>query len=309
LKPHRKLRIFVWRAMRNAVSATSFGRRLLFPPQRLATSFGSDDADYAWSVYREGHKRLHSAGFQGASRVLEVGPGRNLGTALLWWAAVESHRPPESAPAQVVTWDIYANVTPSPGYFAKLAQQLLACRPTPCPLSDGALALLRDVAAAAHVAPIHYLVCSRSELTRKSGVQAFDLIYSQAALEHVWDIACTWQLLADITLPDGWHYHTIDLADHGRRESDPYEMLEWSPIAYWLTGRFIPGAVNRWRASEHTSLVRRLGFIIVSLEGQRSSIPFGDVKRFNKRFRSMGDLDLATTMIRIVLRKAESSSP
>ena len=26
-------------------------------------------------------------------------------------------------------------------------------------------------------------------------------------------------------------------------------MLKWSPLGYWLTIRFVSGAINRWRAS------------------------------------------------------------
>jgi hypothetical protein len=75
------------------------------------------------------------------------------------------------------------------------------------------------------------------------------LVYSQAAIEHIWYVADLWRAIIGMTKPGSWHSHRTDLADHGCRESNYIEMLEWSPLGYWLTTRFVPGAINRWRAS------------------------------------------------------------
>ena len=73
-----------------------------------------------------------------------------------------------------------------------------------------------------------------------------------------------WRAIIGLTKAGGWHSHRIDLSDHGRRETNYIEMLEWSPISYYLTMRFIPGAINRWRASTHMTFLAEAGLKILS---------------------------------------------
>jgi hypothetical protein len=51
------------------------------------------------------------------------------------------------------------------------------------------------------------------------------LVYSQAAIEHIWHVADFWRAIIGVTKPGGWHSHRIDLADHGCRESNYIEIL------------------------------------------------------------------------------------
>ena len=104
MKPVR----FLWRLFRNLLCLSSTGRRLLFPADALAAAFGRGDADYAWSVFSHHLAQLDVAGFKGATRILEIGPGKNLGTALLWWANLGSRN--ENNPIEIVCWDVFNNV-------------------------------------------------------------------------------------------------------------------------------------------------------------------------------------------------------
>ena len=56
--------------------------------------------------------------------------------------------------------------------------------------------------------------------------------------------------------------------DHGRRDSNFIEMLEWPEWAYQQTMRFIPGAINRWRANQHIGYLKQMGFDILQVERQ-----------------------------------------
>lgn len=88
-----KARRLIWRMSRNLACAVPGGRALLFPPAQLAQRFGRADAAYALLVFRHHRRQLLAAGFPGASRLLETGPGRNLGSGLLWWCAMYGGAP------------------------------------------------------------------------------------------------------------------------------------------------------------------------------------------------------------------------
>lgn len=78
-----KIYRFAWRTAINTVCLLPIGRAWLFPQSKLSTHFGRGDVEYAWQVFLRHYRQLHEHGFVGARRIMEVGPGRNLGTALL----------------------------------------------------------------------------------------------------------------------------------------------------------------------------------------------------------------------------------
>jgi hypothetical protein len=201
-----------------------WGRSLVFPSQSLTIHFGGGDADYALRVFLRHFRQLSAAGFRTADKILEVGPGRNLGTSVLMWA----------------------------------------------------------------------LNHAANDVT---------LVYSQAAIEHVWNIADFWLGIIGLSKAGGYHSHQIDLADHGRRETNYIEMLERSPIGYWLTNRFVPGAINRWRASTHMTFLAEAGLKILSASRETREVLPITRSRVNRAFRSLDELDLRTTAVDLVALK------
>ena len=99
----KKMARFGWRTSRNLLCVIPVGRRWLFPPQALSERFGRGDADYSIQVFLHHFQQLSGAGFQSAQRILEVGPGRNLGTGLLMWAL---NRARLGEGVAVVLWDV-----------------------------------------------------------------------------------------------------------------------------------------------------------------------------------------------------------
>ena len=299
-----KTRRLIWRTSRNLVFALPGGQRLLFPPTQLAQRFGSADTAYALHVYRHHRRQLLAAGFTGATRLLETGPGRNLGTALLWWCAMKGEA---RSNAQVTLWDVHAADPAQVGFWRVLANDLQEALASDGDATGDFTAdqrrLLAEVAAG-HLEPdIRYLVCRLDDLARDLAGQQFDLLYSHAALEHVREIDRYWALVGQFTARAGWHSHRIDLADHGLRGSNYIEMLEWSPLAWWLTMRFIPGAINRWRANEH---LEAFGAAILQvLQARRELRPHLPIPRnwLAEPYRSMDDAELRTTAIDLVGRK------
>lgn len=290
---------FTWRAIRNSACILPTTRSWIFRPEALAARFGRGDAVYAWQVYLHHLSQLESAGFAQANAILEVGPGRNLGTSLLWWARAESGG--QISP-KVVLWDVFANAEPSAsGYWEGVATSLLAASET---TAAGSCAPQIDVlkrVASGDLSPlVEYRVCALDALSTTDRREGFDLIYSHAALEHVWEIDRCLVALAGLSVDGGWHSHRIDLADHGRRNSNFVEMLEWSKIGWWLTMRFVPGAINRRRAGEYESSFEQLG--IRRLLGRREQREVLPIPRswLSRPYRQLEDDELRTTALDFV---------
>ncbi|MEN8130286.1 MAG: class I SAM-dependent methyltransferase [Pseudomonadota bacterium] len=167
---------------------------------------------------------------------------------------------------------------------------------------------LRDVVNGYAKPAIVYRVESLEELEAamtRTG-HSFDLIYSQAAIEHIWHIEAFWAAMGRLTASGGWHSHRIDLADHGRRETNYIEMLEWSPLSYWLTMRLIPGAINRWRACHHLEKMTALGMRTLSKQrNQRGRLPI-PLSQVSLEFRQLGADELRTTALDVVAVKEMS---
>lgn len=290
---------FAWRFARNLVCLLPAGRRRLFPPRRLAQHFGPGDARYAWEVFDHHRIPLQRVGFQGFDHMLEVGPGQNLGSGLLWWAwAVGAG----NGAARVLLWDVHPNAeTPSGKSWVALAWELLTASQgtSPAPITE----VLLHVAEGRTQPQVEYLVAPMEDLLRRlESCPRFDLVVSHAALEHVWDIGRLWPRLAALTAPRGWHSHRIDLADHGRREDHFLEMLEWSPAAWWLTMRFIPGALNRWRAVDHRAALAAAGLVpIEETPARRAALPVPREK-LSRSFRVLEEAELLTTSLDIIAR-------
>jgi hypothetical protein len=295
---------FLWRCFRNMLCFTPAGRHLLFPSAMLAARFGRGDAEYAWNVFSHHLTQLQAAGFHDACQVLEIGPGRNLGTALLWWAFLTPDN--ESKPVRIVCWDVFENAKPDTiGFWPELAQGLLEKLPETLENVSPILLIrqrLLEVAAGRSIPGIVYRVepLAAFETAMGSVGQTFDLVLSQAAIEHIWHIDEFWNAMGRLTAPDGWHSHRIDLADHGRRETNYIEMLEWSRLGYWLTMRFIPGAINRWRACHHLEKLSALDFkILIQKRSLADCLPI-PLHRVSAAFRRLREIELRTTALDVV---------
>ena len=293
---------FLWRLARNVLCLTPFTRGLLFPQNSLALQFGRGDAEYAWNVFQHHFRLLSGEGFDVADRILEVGPGRNLGTALLWWTYCKAKG---KEVVDITCWDVFRNASPQKeGFWMALASELTESQPAKLEptLKELLLAVLQNVASGEVQPEIKYQVETLDSLAdmAKSGGAHFNLVYSQAAIEHIWFINEFWECMDTLTSAGGWHCHRIDLADHGRRASNYIEMLEWTQLGYWLTMRFIPGATNRWRAGQHLAKLEDLGIKILSEQREvRDQLPIPKWKVASE-FRMLDEKELRTTALDVV---------
>jgi len=293
---------FWWRVGRNLTCLLPVGRNFLYPAEELASRFGLGDAKYAWNVFNSHREHLERFGFNRAKRLLEVGPGRNLGTALLWWCYLSGR---VVDPIEIVCWDVFKNAAPEKeGFWKSLSKELMEASQLEIGDKKDSLIILQalqSVASGELIPDIKYDVMPLQKFRKNRGM--FDLVYSQAAIEHIWFIDDFWDSMAVLTMPDGWCSHRIDLADHGRRETNYIEFLQWSGLAYWVTQRFTPGALNRWRASHHLRKLKILGFQILQEGAElRDLIPI-DRRLLARPFSSLEEKDLKTTGLDLVAKK------
>jgi len=122
---------------------------------------------------------------------------------------------------------------------------------------------------------------------------SLDLIYSQAVLEHVDDLAGIYRTMHRWLKPGNPMSHQIDFRCHGKADAWnghwTYSDLAWRVV----TGRRAY-LLNRAPRSQHIRLLKESGFTVVSEAEARSPsvLRRGDLAR---RFRDLSDADLTTS--------------
>jgi hypothetical protein len=204
------------------------------------------DVDYALQVAVNymGHLRRARFVLEGAN-ILELGPGGDFGAQLI----IASHG------AKVTVADRF--LAPWDSNYHPQFYRLLRSR-----WGGPAEALDAVIAANAHVPhAIGQIALSAEQIDGIPAAQ-FDLILSNAVLEHVQDLTQVAFNLARITRSPGINLHQIDFRDH-RDFSQPLEFLLASDREQEKTFRRMHGELgNRLRASEATSCFKAAGFSI-----------------------------------------------
>jgi hypothetical protein len=282
---------FGWRLGRNLIAASP-ARGLLFARDQLADRFSCEAPHYALSVFRAHRARLDDAGaprtFQS---ILELGPGTAIGVSLLFWADSVAAG---MAPKEIVLWDAYANMRDL-GVCATRAAASLA-ELAPGPLAEA----LRSVVGGKSP-PLRYELGSVRDMSGL-GADRFELVYSQSALECVWEIEACWRMLVRSSAVGAWHSHQMNLMDHGRH-ANYLEMCEWSRAAYFCSMRWIPGAPNRWRAGQHLQAMQTNGLDVITANRLLADEMPIRRRQLAEPFRSMPERELLTTVLQTVARR------
>jgi len=107
---------------------------------------------------------------------------------------------------------------------------------------------------------VRELPCGAENLKCMSGV--FDLVFSNAVLEHLEDHEAAARELFRVTASGGWHFHQVDYRDH-RDFTRPLEHLLMSPAEWHMRSRkesepFSHGTQLRW--TDHARMFEEAGF-------------------------------------------------
>lgn len=273
---------------------------------------------YAHHVYAEvDHfcRRFHLE----PRRVLEIGPGTNLGTLFCFRLA---------GAERAAGIDIVSAREPSMPFYTALARYLSCVEGFRWwrNFADRNVYPQADFPHSGDERDVESLVRS---LEYRSGIRAedlpyedgsFDLVYSVAALEHVPEPGPTVSEIARVLRPGGLAVHEIGLIHHG--SADPLRFLEWSDEEYaekaepYGEGRSLDGILegswvgevfcNRIRRPDWLMHFRASGLLecveepLITLD--RSLIR---KERFASRFRAYDEDELAILAFRLVARKAQ----
>ncbi len=295
----------------------------VLPPALLNRSAGrTASARYCYSVFLRHRAALASAGVAIAPRaVAEIGPGASIGVGLAAliagaerYVGLDVKR--YAAPADLLTmFDALAELfrmracVPGADEFPTIKPALAGDEfPSQAldethlgrALDGGRIAALRErLARRGGDSPVRYAAPwhDRAQIER----QSIDWIFSQAAMEHVTDLAATYAACREWLAPGGVMSHQIDLKSHGTAKA-------WN--GHWRYGdaawRLVRGnrlyLINRAPASAHRDAVRAAGFELVvdAPVLRRDGLPRA---RLASRFRGLAESDLETAGLFLAARK------
>jgi SAM-dependent methyltransferase len=206
--------------------------------------------DYAIQVATNFMAHFRRTGFLLAgSKILELGPGIDFGAQLIF----ASHG------AQVAVADRF--LAPWDSDYHPQFYRLLRSR-----WSGPAGALDAVIAASGYPEhAIRRIACSGEQLGHISSA-SFDLVLSNAVLEHVQDLQRIAINLGRVTKSPGLNLHQIDFRDH-KDFSEPLEFLLLSNREQEVSFERMHGELgNRLRASEAISHFQAAGFVVDAIE-------------------------------------------
>ena len=127
----------------------------------------------------------------------------------------------------------------------------------------------------------------------------FDLIVSNATLEHVKDVGALFLRLRHLSSSRARMVHHVDGQTHMRwiKEVDPLNILRY-PDAVYRNLLDFPGAPNRLRAPDFERLAELAGWTTSrALSGRRAERGYLDKTRVSKRFRAYDLVALTFTVV------------
>ena len=131
--------------------------------------------------------------------------------------------------------------------------------------------------------------------------ESLDMIFSQAVLEHVDDLAQIYQTLHRLLKRDGFMSHQIDFGCHGLAKQWNGHWA-YSDMAWKLIKGKRPYLLNREPYSTHKRLLEQTGFEIIC--EIRNSDHSGLVReQLSSRFRQMSKQDIVTRSVHILAGK------
>lgn len=141
----------------------------------------------------------------------------------------------------------------------------------------------------------------------------FDLVLSNAVLEHIYDLPAVCRSLARVTKPGGMNSHQIDFRDH-RDFSKPLEFLAIGSKRFSLRrdqwgNRWRSGQGNRWRSSQIVQQFSAERFEILAIQENdtvdetylRSFLPV--LRASTSVYRDCPESDLRMLAARFILRR------
>jgi SAM-dependent methyltransferase len=224
-------------------------------------------------------------------RILELGPGHTMGPAALL----------ACAGARVTVADRFA-ASWDPEFHVPFYEALLAKVEG---RGGSFTAPLRRLLDANDFAP-DVIACHKvgAEDLWRIG-EHFDVVLSNAVLEHVQDLEATARNLAAVTRRGGYNFHQVDFRDH-RDFTRPLEYLTVSSAEYAVAreAHFCEWG-TQWRVSTTSAAFRAAGFdVTVAVNMTADAAYLADLRpRLHPEFQHLADDDLSAISALLVLQR------
>jgi SAM-dependent methyltransferase len=220
-----------------------------------------EDVAYALGVGNSLVKAIRVLGVPLAGKtVLEIGPGINMGCSMILAAYGAK---PVVVDRFLAPWDREYHGK----FYARLRQELSAIDPTADMRPLTALIETRGYTDRA----IHRVSASLEKAPLPEA--SCDFIWSNAVLEHVYDLDDSFRCLYRLTKPGGYNLHQVDFRDH-RNFDKPLEYLLFSDEDFQTTFENAHSDCgNRWRLEEMTDRLVGAGFEVVDFIATETSRP------------------------------------
>ncbi len=286
---------------------------------------GTHSARYCYSVYLRHLVKLAEAGLSTAPRtVAEIGPGESVGAgvaALI--AGAERYigldvKRYALCPDTLALFDelvaLFRERAPIPGgeEFGAIKPELkddafpsriLSAERMMRALDRARLADLRArIADGGEASPLRHIAPWHDAATIEAGTA--DWIFSQAAMEHVDDLALTYRACRDWLRPGGVMSHQIDMKSHGTAGTWNGHWAYSDALWRVVRGRRLY-LINRAPASAHRAAMSAAGFAIVTDQPviRRDGLP---KSRLAARFRTLSDDDAVTAGLFVIARRSDA---
>jgi SAM-dependent methyltransferase len=253
------------------------------------------DVDYANKIVRTYRELFDQMGVSPVGKdILELGPGKNFGSTLLLGCLG----------ARVAVSDLYL-ASWDPAYHPLFYSRLLEALPENFPQADDA-SLRQIVEMGAYPPSVLRTYAHKAENLSGIDSKSFDVVISNAVLEHVEDPRSAAREMMRVTRPGGFGIHQIDFRDH-RDFSRPLEYLLMSRTEFSRYFAYAHGSCgNRWRQSDFINVFSEAGFAIDLCEPYIYATDeyLADLMpRLGETARMFSRLDLHVLSARFVLRR------
>lgn len=198
-------------------------------------------------------------------RILEVGPGQDLGTGIILLSKNAS---------SYAAIDRFPLAQKNTSFYTALEEKLVNKMATVNTMNvEKSIALCLKDPQGLNLPYFHYHGGSADTMDTITGLEGIsqDIIFSQSVLQTVEDVDAFFDTAYSLLSKDGVMCHEIDLRTmmSGFRTYDPLVILRYSENVYQKL-LYYPGAPNRLRSDDYVNSARRAGFRNVHFEVLRS---------------------------------------
>jgi len=227
----------------------SDSRRRTVGGVKRAQMSGREAVGYTKSIYQKIDRMVMRYGGWGNKKILEIGPGDSLGTGLWCLGAGATSYQAIDRFAVELDRDFEDKV------FAAIKAEML-------PADRDRCREVVEVVMGTDLDVSNFLYKNDLPIEMAPAVlgrSRYDVIFSNAVLEHVGNLEGTLRAMWELLVPGGVMFHDVDLRSHQTFENHPLHFLEY-PQGLWRWMSSHNGEPNRVRMPGYLQILDGLGF-------------------------------------------------